>query len=194
MRIILVLATCLLFTGCRLRTRELPPPYNGVHHVRKAGIGGTGYSYDAYYENGVVRRTVYFFANGTKSSEWTAYNSTERLDTSLIFYSTGAMRFIVVSKAGAPVEWKEYYDNGMVKTVGDSIGEREGYYPNGKIKHRLVWRNKEVREKREWYSNGTKKEISEWKGDRFHGMVRRWDSAGTMIEIERYHDGKKYVK
>lgn len=88
-----------------------------------------------------------------------------------IYWPQGSKRSLITYKEGKPVEMRKWHPNGKPMAEGQFVnGHRSGEW-------------------KDWYENGTLKEISHFKDGGLHGERRFYDTKGKLVRTMRYEHG-----
>jgi len=115
-----------------------------------------------------------------------------------MYYETGQLEKIAKYKNGVYTDsFKFYHENGLLEQEGiyqnDRIeGDLKTYYKSGKLKEIVHFQNGEENGAyTEYYENGKiKSEGGYLQGDHKHGLIKRYDEEGTLIQKQQCEAGE----
>lgn len=139
--------------------------------------------------NGIMINQVGHFDNGIRAFEFFPVFSTTIIDSMHQFNAAGKLltrSITAVDSRNSLIE--RYYGDGQLqsRSYADTLVQ---WHPNRNVSGIFLFRNNEVVKRSLWHPNGQKKEESEWRNDRYHGVVTEWDSLGTLLRKDRYREG-----
>ncbi len=178
--------------GCKVRTiSEGKPPRDGVYKTTRTDFFARqkrDLEAEEHYRDGKMVKLIAWFDNGKTAFEYHTRSETREYDSTISFFRNGRTRVIMVWQDTNRVFYREYYENGFLKTRADSELNEE-FFESGQKKLSSTFKNGEIVLVRRWHENGKLKELGEWKNDRRNGKWIEWDTAGNVTRNDLYRDG-----
>ncbi|QBH95333.1 hypothetical protein EKN56_02295 [Limnobaculum zhutongyuii] len=145
----------------------------------------------AYYQSGQLRSISRNNEEGYRDGKQQNFNEEGTLITESIY------------KDSFNLSHKSWYDNGNRREQEQwrqtSEGESEKYgdfktwYENGKLKSETSYSKGLAVSNQEWYEDGNKNFLSEYKDGEIDGVLKEWDRVtGKLIKEEHYAKGKQH--
>lgn len=184
-----ILLFMLTATGCTVRRiSDNQPPKNGtISREIQDHVFGPIDMVETYKDGHLIRK-VGTFKNGVTAYDYHLRNGEREVDSLVSNYPSGQRRFVMILKNDVILSNQEWYEDGAVKVLSDSVLIRE-YYSDGTLRSRTTMAQGSVVSTESWYPGGRRWEFVEWKNDQYHGMFRMWDSTGRLTVDERYRNG-----
>ena len=150
-----------------------------------------------YWPNGKPK-IVATYKNGIPEGVRREYNKQGQIEKSYVFHNGKIIAEGILTDAGRKEgHWKEYYDDGNLKSEGaykndNKTGKWNYYYPNGQLQETGIYQNGKPEGKWKWYYPSGKllREMSYYNGLP-DGEEVEYDQEGKVILKGAYIEGKR---